>query len=217
MDTKSVLEVASIATEITSKIDLKDFLSTFTPSNDGREDGKLFENVIIDKFNNSYGGSFLIKQQDRSWCDCKTIWGHPVNIKTTKDITSNQYDNMSARVAVPYVMTGKYLSSGSLEKKFFENSSEIKYNLENEYMFIVLDKKSGHLLFSGTRNFIEGDIKSNGSNMPFQINWKYIYERKEYKPYNNNKLLLNTWAESAEKAAKPAYYLNKIKDSIIEY
>jgi len=53
MDTKSVLEVASIATEITSKIDLKDFLSTFTPSNDGREDGKLFENVIIDKFNNS--------------------------------------------------------------------------------------------------------------------------------------------------------------------
>ena len=139
-------------------------------SDDGRLDSAIDENNVKEKLKQSQYAKYFNDAKIRHWYDFK-VDGHVVQFKSTGHKGA---DNFSSKQALLYALTD--LTIEEVEKlkddwdTFYVSLSKNRQdNNQNNYYFIVFDKTKKQFFLNSLKDLTE--ITTNGSNLPFQINW----------------------------------------------
>lgn len=165
---------------------------------DGRLNSKEDEITIIRILQDKYGKENIIPEPvERHWWDVK-IFGYPVNIKTSKCKTA---DNFSAKGAVLHSLTNMSEEEITEIREWpdFHNALIGAKDKDNnrDYYCLVLNKETNEVLMQGLKTLTK--LTPNGNNLLFQINWsknKEIIERTHKEGYE---FLIGAFVESVRK------------------
>ncbi len=174
---------------------------------DGRINSIKDEGTIIEVMLDEYGEENIIPQLPRWWYDVGTF-GHIVNIKST----TGGIDNLSGgSKAMLYALTD--LSISEIEKCCNTQTfikllkSHKKPDNKRDYYCLTLHKKTNDVICRGLKSLVS--LTSNGSNLPFQINWKEQFNSQPVKrtPEEAYRFIVNAWQTSVDKriAAQNGY------------
>ena len=169
-----------------------------TRNSDGRLNSKEDEITIVRILQDEYGEENIIAEPvDRHWWDVK-IFGYPVNIKTSKFKTA---DNFSAKGAVLYSVTNLTEEEITKINSFPDFEGELRKSKgednNRDYYCLVLNKTTNEVLMQGLKTLTK--LTPNGNNLLFQINWsknKEIIERSDKEGYE---FLIGAYKESISK------------------
>ena len=178
-----------------------DYLNTLTINvSESHEDGRVNsiddEDTIIDLLVEKFGDN-IETPPPRCWWDVK-VFGYPLNIKSSK--FGNAADNFSSKAAILYALTDlpeeevTCTSWKSFQNKLQMNSSQEK---PRDYYIIVLDKTTKKVYLQSLKSLQK--LTSNGTNLPFQINWKdntHPIERNYLQSYD---FLIQCYKDSVRK------------------
>ena len=168
-----------------------------TRHSDGRLNSAEDETTIIRILQDEYDEENIIEGVVRHWWDVK-IFGYPVNIKTSKFKTA---DNFSAKGAVLYSVTNITEEEITKINSFPDFEGELRKSKgednNRDYYCLVLNKVTNEVLMQGLKTLTK--LTPNGNNLLFQINWsknKEIIERSHEQAY---KFLIGAYVASVGK------------------
>ena len=154
---------------------------------DGRTNSSLDEDTIADILLEHFGDDFT-EAPPRKWWDCQ-IYGIPCNIKSTTGGTDNAGNYLMLRHCLNSEEVTETLLQKSANKgrDVFEGLIPVINKYKNDtlestdtnYLFIVAMKGTGKVFVRGLKEINE--VKSNPSNLPFQINWSKEMQLPEAK------------------------------------
>lgn len=132
---------------------------------DGRINSVINETEILNCLSNSNLFDIQIPRS-RHWADCY-INNEPVNVKTTAGLSA---DNASSKQGVCYSLTGIIHSNCNNWEKYLKFLHENIKETDTDYRYLVFNKVTGNVFYQSLKTI--KTLTSNGSNLPFQINWK---------------------------------------------
>tara|TARA_B000000609_G_scaffold84833_1_gene64237 strand:+ start:196 stop:795 length:600 start_codon:yes stop_codon:yes gene_type:complete len=185
----------------TELVEVTEYLRTQSIAvSENHEDGRVNsiddEDTIINMLVAKYGDN-IETPPPRCWWDVK-IFGHPVNIKSSK--FGSAADNFSSKAAILYALTDlpeeevTCTSWKNFQGKLLMNSSQ---SSPRDYYIIVLDKTTNQVHLQSLKSL--NKLTSNGNNLPFQIKWKdnvNPIERNYLQSYN---FLIECYKDSVRK------------------
>lgn len=137
----------------------------------------------------------LVKPKARSWYDFaiesedRTFF-LPVNIKVSE---CHSADNLNCKLGLYYALTGLIpdFNNGISWEDYFEKLyNNIDTNMNNDYYFLIVDKKNRERVFYTSLKTIN-TLSPNGNNLPFQCKWDDNIERN-FRCHKNSKTFLLT-------------------------
>lgn len=155
---------------------LKESINVTIQHDDGRVNSIVDEEKVIDLMKKVYGLNNVEEPPPRHWYDVK-VKGVPVQIKSTEGGT----DNFSSKKAILWALTDMSFEEiedlTRLSWKRFENLLVSRKCLNNgrDYDIICVNKSTGKMTYMTLKTL--SDLKSNGSNLPFQVPWKKNWEK----------------------------------------
>lgn len=192
----------------------KEVLNLDNSTEDGRVNSFNSESMILNYIKNNFifnNNDFKISQT-RSWCDF-TFKGTPFNVKVSN---MNSYDNINSTQGFVYAFTGKIIKSNNKQEMIdlLAKSLEENYNSNHDYGFLVVDKNTKKMYISSMKNLSVKNLKSNGSNLPFQCKWSFLDDTLDHSVKDQSYKVIKVFYESFVKRLKInlsalQYYFNK--------
>lgn len=193
---------------------LKLSINVSTQHDDGRVNSIDDEKKVINLMKEAYGPNNVKEPPPRHWYDV-LLKGVPVQIKSTEGGT----DNFSSKKALLWALTDMSFKEiedlkGLPWKKFEELLVKRKcLNNNRDYDIICINKSTGKMTYMTLKTL--SVLKSNGSNLPFQVPWKENWERGMITRTNSESydFIVGKYYESVVKKAEQ-HSLSLIKESL---
>jgi len=158
-----------ILIDLVAWLNAQNYISSKT-SDEGRLNSLIDESNVKEKIKESPYGIYFKDVKRRHWYDFK-VDGNLIQFKSTGGEGS---DNFSSKRALLYVLTDLTIEEVEKTKDDWDTfyvslSKNRQDNNQNNYYFIVFDKTKKQFFLNSLKDLTE--ITTNGSNLPFQINW----------------------------------------------
>ena len=185
-------------------------LNLVATSHDGRVNSIANEDQIINLLKNKYSNSVDIPNI-RSWYDFglrKDNQEIYINIKVS-DLDNGAADNLSSKIGMGYALTG--IKDLPVDWHSFNEilANNLKYGYD--YYFLIVNKNDTSDIFWTSLKRIK-ELRSNGSNLPFQCDWGKNREPSGRSEYEAIKYILSVYVDSWDK--KTNGYPEKIKNML---
>ena len=176
-------------------------ITTSTINEDGRVNSIHDEDSIIDMMISIFGEDNIKKQRPRHWFDV-LFFGIPLQIKSSS-FSNNAADNFSAKKALLWAftnMTESDIDRAKVSWKKFDNLllSNLDENTSRDYYILVFNKDESTFHVHSLKTL--ETLTSNGSNLPFQINWKINRKVVNRNFTEAKKFVLSAYKSSIERA-----------------
>jgi hypothetical protein len=200
------------------KILINNNFSLNNENDDGRTNSSNDENIIIQIIKNNVNNNRLWIPNKRHWFDISIKDYHygwlPINIKTTKIITSDNIGNLAMCL---YSLTNenmdlhKSYNNGIISKKLINHLKENNLNFEwkKDYYFLVINKNNNNdIIINSYKGF--NNLTPNINNLPFQIKWRNNRDFIYYDIFQIKKKLLQVLQKPKESWKET--FLNEIRN-----
>lgn len=200
------MELPKILEDVTEFLQ-KQAVDVCNESEDGRINSIKDEDTIIEVMQDKYGEENIISQRPRFWYDVGTF-GHIVNIKSTTGGSDNLSSGSKAMLYALTELPIPVIESCNDAQTFIKLlKAHKKPDNKRDYYCLALHKKTNDVICRGLKSLVS--LKSNGSNLPFQINWKEQFNSEPVKrtPEEAYGFIVNAWQTSVDKriAAQNGY------------
>lgn len=194
---------------------LKESINVTIQHDDGRVNSIDDEKKVINRMKEVYGPNNVVEPPPRHWYDV-LLKGVPIQIKSTKGGT----DNFSSKKAMLWALTDmsfediEHLPEKMSWKKFEKLLVDHKcLNNNRDYDIICVNKSTGKMTYMTLKTL--SVLKSNGSNLPFQVPWKKNWERGMITRTNSESydFIVGKYYDSVVKKAQQ-HSLSLIKQSL---
>ena len=176
--------------------------------NDARMDSASSEGKIISALQNHDRSSWTVITKNinnnRHWCDfkCKDNQTKQEYFCDIKVSNLNSNDNMNAKKAIYWFLTGKNPDNVSPQHQiFFESMKNNECLLEErDFYYLVINKNNNKDIFVvSLKNINSEGIIGSHNNPPLQAKWDKCRKNEERSMQEAKKFFLNMWATTIKR------------------